>query len=124
MTALIIGGDYVETLRRELRAHGLTHIEHWDGRRARSSKRTIPGDAELIVILYDYVSHSVSNALKLQANRNDVPLVFCRNSMHELRSKLGNMGLVEIRRRGDDGGSLPANRLNQWLPNTFEARSG
>jgi hypothetical protein len=32
MTALIIGGDYIETLKRELLAHGLRHVEHWDGR--------------------------------------------------------------------------------------------
>ena len=80
MTALLVGGDYIETLKRELLAHGLTRVEHWDGRRSRFTKRTIPGNARLVVILYDYVSHSVSNALKQQANKSGIPLVFCRNS--------------------------------------------
>jgi hypothetical protein len=102
MTALIVGGDYIQTLKRELLAHGLTDVEHWDGRQSRITKRTIPGSARLVVILYDYVSHSVSNALKQQANKSGVPLVFCKNSMHELRRKLESMELSEIPCRGDD----------------------
>ena len=85
MTALIVGGDYIQTLERELLAHGLTRVEHWDGRQSRFTKRMIPSSAKLVVILYDYVSHSVSNALKQQANRNGVPLVFCLSSTHDLR---------------------------------------
>jgi hypothetical protein len=102
MTALIVGGDYIQTLKRELLAHGLTSVEHWDGRQSRITKRTIPGSARLVVILYDYVSHSVSNALKQQANKSGVPLVFCRNSTHELRRKLESMELSEIPCRGSD----------------------
>jgi hypothetical protein len=69
MTVLIVGGDYIISLRRELLAHGLQRVEHWDGRQPRSTKRIIPNRARLVVILYDYVSHSVSNALKQQANK-------------------------------------------------------
>lgn len=39
MTALIVGGDYIQTLRRELLAHGLTDVEHWDGRQSRITQR-------------------------------------------------------------------------------------
>ena len=95
MTALIVGGDYVQTLRRELLAHGVTSVEHWDGRQSRFAKRTIPCSARLVVILCDYVNHSVSNALKQQANKHGVPLVFCRSSAHELRRKLENMVLTD-----------------------------
>src|SRR3982750_4092428 len=95
MTALIVGGDYIKTLRRELLARGLRRVEHWDGRQSRSPKRIIPGDARLVVILYDYVSHSVSNALKQQAHKQGVPLVFCRNSMPELRKKLESVELSD-----------------------------
>lgn len=102
MTALIVGGDYIQTFKRELLAHGLTRVEHWDGRQSRLTKRTIPGSAKLVVILYDYVSHSVSNALKQQATRNKIPLVFCRSSAHELRRKLEAMKLTEAPCRGCD----------------------
>jgi hypothetical protein len=102
MTALIVGGDYVQPLKRELLAHGLTNVRHWDGRQSRITQRTIPGDARLVVILYDYVSHGVSNALRRQANRNRIPLVFSRSSTHELRGKLENLKLTEFPCRGCD----------------------
>ncbi|MDQ3185223.1 MAG: DUF2325 domain-containing protein [Pseudomonadota bacterium] len=100
MTALIVGGDYIQTLKRELLAYGLRHVEHWDGRQSRFAKRTIPNSARLVVILYDFVSHSVANTLKQQANKNGVPLIFCRSSTHELRRKLESMELSEFPCRG------------------------
>ena len=114
MTALIVGGDYIQTLKRELLAHGLTRVEHWDGRQSRFTKRMIPSSAKLVVILYDYVSHSVSNALKQQANRNGVPLVFCRSSTHELRRKLENMEFSEIPCRGCDAIRSIVHIVGQW----------
>jgi hypothetical protein len=102
MTALIVGGDYVQTLKRELLAHGVTRVDHWDGRQSRFAKRTIPFSARLVVILCDYVNHSVSNALKQQANKHGVPLVFCRSSAHELRRKLENIVLTDVPCRGCD----------------------
>ena len=115
MTALVVGGDYIETLRRELLAHGLEHVEHWDGRRSRFTKRTIPGSARLVVILCDYVSHSVSNALKQQAKKNGIPLVFCRSSIHELRRKLEGQMLTTVPCRCRDKVNRIKNLLRHWL---------
>ncbi|BCT66915.1 DUF2325 domain-containing protein [Nitrosospira sp. NRS527] len=120
MTALIIGGDYIETLRRELLAHGLRRVEHWDGRQPRVTRRAIPVSARLVVILHDYVSHGVSNALKQQAYRRDIPLVFCRSSTHDLRQKLERLELAESPcRDGYPIGSEFMNGLTRWHPGNF-----
>lgn len=95
MTALIVGGDYVEPLRREIRARGHARVEHWDGRKAGFAKKAIPGGTRLIVILIDYISHSLLIALKRQADRNNVPLLYCRRSTNDLRRKLGDIGVSE-----------------------------
>ena len=95
MTALIVGGDYVEPLKREIRAHGHEHVEHWDGRKVGFMRKSIPGGTRLIVILCDYISHNLLTALKRQAHRNDVPLVFCRRSGSDLRRKLDDFGKFE-----------------------------
>lgn len=92
MTALIVGGDYVEPLKREIRAHGHAQVVHWDGRKAGFTKKSIPGGTRLIVILIDYISHSLLISLKRQAGRNSVPLVFCKRSMNDLRRKLDDIG--------------------------------
>jgi hypothetical protein len=120
MTALIIGGDYIETLRRELLAHGLRRVEHWDGRQPRVTRRSIPVSARLVVILHDYVSHGVSNALKQQAYRKDIPLVFCRSSTHDLRKKLEKLELAEspCRDCGANGSGF-TNGVARWHTGNF-----
>jgi hypothetical protein len=88
MTALIVGGDYVESLKREIVAHGHVDVEHWSGRRSGFSRRTVPDDAQLIVVLCDYVNHNLAITLKRQARRSGAALLFCRHSTNELRRKL------------------------------------
>jgi hypothetical protein len=115
MTALVVGGDYIEALRRELLAHGLKRVDHWDGRSSRFTKRTIPGSSSLVVILCDYVNHSVSNALKQQANKNGIPLVFCRRSTHELRRKLEGLTPSAVPCRCRDKVNHIKNFVRQWF---------
>ena len=91
MSALIAGGDYVETLKREILAYGHTDVEHWSGRKAGFARRSLPGNARLIVVLCDYVNHNLAITLKRQARRSGAALLFCRHSAHELRRKLDAM---------------------------------
>jgi hypothetical protein len=120
MTVLIVGGDHITPLRRELLAHGVRRVEHWDGRQPRATQRIIPNRASLVVILYDYVSHGVSNALKQQANKGRIPLVFCRNSTHDLRKKLESVKLSDMpscaAARPDPGCTWLDNGLPAVLP--------
>ena len=95
MTVLIVGGDHVEPLKREIRAHGHERVEHWDGRKVGFTRKSIPSSTRLVVILCDYISHNLLIALKRQANRNEVPLVFCRRSGSDLRRKLDDIGKFE-----------------------------
>jgi hypothetical protein len=91
MTALIVGGDYVESLKREIVAHGHADVEHWSGRKIGFTRRTIPDHAQLIVVLCDYVNHNLAIGLKRQARRSGAALLFCRHSVNDLRRKLDEM---------------------------------
>ena len=91
MTARIVGGDYVESLKREIVAHGHADVEHWCGRKSGFARRAVPEHARLIVVLYDYVNHNLAIGLKRQARRNGAALLFCRNSANELHRKLDAM---------------------------------
>ena len=91
MSALIVGGDYVEYLKREIVAHGHADVEHWSGRKSGFARRAVPERARLIVVLYDYVNHNLAIGLKRQARRNGAALLFCRHSTNELRRKLDAM---------------------------------
>jgi hypothetical protein len=97
MTALIVGGDYVDSLKREIVAHGHADVEHWSGRKSGFSRRTLPEHAQLIVVLCDYVNHNLALTLKRQARRSGAALLFCRHSAHELRQKLDAISDDRIR---------------------------
>jgi hypothetical protein len=101
MTALIVGGDYVDSLKREIVAHGHVDVEHWSGRKSGFARRPVPEHARLIVVLCDYVNHNLAIGLKRQARRSGAALLFCRHSANELRRKLDAMaaatGIAEER---------------------------
>jgi hypothetical protein len=99
MAALIVGGDYVEPLRREIVAHGIERVEHWDGRKPGHLTKTIPAGTRLVVVLVDYIGHQLQLGLKRQAGRHGVPLLFCRRSANDLRSKLDRLHGRDARRR-------------------------
>jgi hypothetical protein len=42
MTTLVIGGDRIDSIRRELADHGLDEIEHWGGRKPADARPAIP----------------------------------------------------------------------------------
>ena len=91
MTALIVGGDCVENLKREIVAYGHADVEHWSGRKSGFARRAIPEQARLIVVLCDYVNHNLGIGLKRQAHRRGAALLFCRHCASELRRKLDAM---------------------------------
>ncbi len=86
MTVLIVGGDYIASLRQKITAQGYARIEHWSGRKKGFNKRALPGNTELVIIVYDYVSHSLAHSVKNQASRIGIPMIFCRRSMHEINT--------------------------------------
>ncbi len=96
MSVLIVGGDYVESLRRQIAAQGYKHIEHWHGRKKGFIKRKLSSDTRLIVMVYDYISHSVAISLKNKASRKGIPIIYCRHAAHELKHKLLNQNESDV----------------------------
>lgn len=95
MSVLIVGGDQVESLKRQVVAQGYTEVEHWHGRKKGFVKRTFSNHTRLIIMVCDYVNHSLAISLKNQANRKGIPLIYCRHSIHELRHKLLHWGKTD-----------------------------
>ena len=91
MTTLVIGGDRIETLRRELASHGLSDVEHWGGRKPADARRPIPARVGLVVVVTDQLNHSMLYNVTLRATRLDLPIVYTRRSGHELRARLGEL---------------------------------
>lgn len=88
MTILVIGGDHIDKIRRELAEHGLHDVEHWPGRKPADARKAIPDRIRLVVAVTDQLSHAMLYNTTLKAARLDLPIIYSRRSGHELREEL------------------------------------
>ena len=92
MNALIVGADRIEPIRQELERHseslGIRRCLHWSGRHVGDSRRQVPGDTRVIVMICDRLSHQLLNNVRKQAQKLGVPVIYARHSLVEVREKL------------------------------------
>nr|MBI3612059.1 DUF2325 domain-containing protein [Nitrospirota bacterium] len=88
MRALVVGGDHVEVIKKAMAARGVRRIEHWDGRKAGHSRRTIPKDTAVVVIFWDNVSHELARNVRRLAWHLGLPVVYCRRALGPIRQTL------------------------------------
>lgn len=88
MSVLIVGGDYVTSFKHLIATQNYARIEHWSGRKKGFNKRQIPNKTQLVIVICDFVNHSLANAVKEKANRSGIPLMYCHRSINELKHKL------------------------------------
>jgi len=91
MTTLVIGGDRIDSIRRELAEHGLADIKHWGGRKPADTRRPIPARVRLVVMVTDQLSHNMLYSATMRATRLDLPIIYSRRSAIELRDKLARL---------------------------------
>ena len=88
MKTLVIGGDRIDSIRRELTEFGRHDIEHWAGRKPADTRRAIPARCDLVIIVTDFLSHNMLYSATVRATRLGLPIIYSRRSAVELRSKL------------------------------------
>ena len=88
MSVLIVGGDYVTSFKHLISTQNYARVEHWNGRKKGFNKRQIPNETQLVIVICDFVNHSLANSVKEKANRDGIPLMFCHRSVNELKDKL------------------------------------
>lgn len=87
-TALIVGGDQIDGIKQVLTSQGITRINHWSGRKVGDSKKIIPHDTELIVMVTDWISHNFTHKIKQLAAKRGVRIVYTPNGPAALLSRL------------------------------------
>ena len=88
MTAVIVGGDYIKPIEKVFAGKGVTRVEHWTGRKAGDLRKTIPRDTKIVVLLCDYLSHSLAKKVREYADRLGLPVIYCRRSLGQFCRKL------------------------------------
>ena len=98
MKALIVGADHVDPIKHVLaqsaQLGGFTTTEHWTGRKVGDERRKIPSGTGLVVVIRDRINHKLLRNVREQAKRRDVPLLYARHSLTEIREKLASMAFV------------------------------
>jgi len=80
MYCLVIGADRLGYTPEYLcRKFGVNEVIHWNGRKRCSDKKThIPKDTKQIIVLPDFVKHSLVNIIKRKARKAGIPIEFIR----------------------------------------------
>ncbi|MFQ5956797.1 MAG: DUF2325 domain-containing protein [Candidatus Brocadiales bacterium] len=91
MSVLIVGGDHLGSIPRELGKIGATKIEHVTGRNNKGIRNGMPEDMDLIILLYDYVNHNITNKVKEEARSRNIPIIFARRSWSSIYQKLNSL---------------------------------
>ncbi len=88
MKAVVVGGDYIKPIEKVFAGKGVTRVEHWTGRKAGDLRKTIPRDTKIVVLLCDYLSHSLAKKVREDADRLGLPVIYCRRSLGQFCRKL------------------------------------
>lgn len=91
MSALIIGGDKVQTIIKGLKDKGFNLIEHISGRKAKDKiKGCILNNSkyDIVIVLTDYINHCLVSNLK--NNLCHCNVIYCKRSWPIISGKLAD----------------------------------
>ncbi|WP_129599050.1 DUF2325 domain-containing protein [Anaerophilus nitritogenes] len=88
MTALIVGGDRLGNIPEVLSQQGIHDYIHWAGRKKGMRKKDLPGNIDMIIVLYDFIEHNLVNIIKRESKNLDVPCIFAKRATSDLSKKL------------------------------------
>jgi len=88
MSVLIIGGDHLGSIPKELKKIGVDDIRHMSGRNRNVIKKGMSTSMDLIIVLHDYVNHNLANVTKKHAKECNIPVVFAKRSWSSIYKKL------------------------------------
>jgi len=95
--ALIVGGDYITAVKQTLTQFGIDEITHWGGRKVHDAKQSIPRDTGLVIMMTDWVNHSVAGKVKRTAEKQGLQVVYARGNggnLHTPLARLAERGLL------------------------------
>lgn len=81
MTVLIVGGDRLGNIPKELVKEGVTEIIHWTGRSKSCRTREIPRNVDWVILLYDFTNHMLMQNVKKQVKMYKIPITYSKRAI-------------------------------------------
>lgn len=88
MGILLIGGDNLGNISKNLMKSGFKDIEHITGRKNESKNFRIPRNIDLVMVLVDFVGHQLASVVKEESRRSNVKVVFSKRSWIHMEKKI------------------------------------
>jgi hypothetical protein len=90
LTALIVGGDRLGNIPKLLMNKGFSDYIHWKGRKKGLRNKKIPTNVDIVIVLYDFIEHSLTQKIKSQTKSMNIPCLFTRRSCIDLNKLLNS----------------------------------
>ncbi|MCE7910623.1 MAG: dihydroorotate dehydrogenase [Candidatus Brocadia sp.] len=88
MSVIIVGGDHLGSIPRELDKIGITEIQHLTGRGGQKMRGKIPENVDFIILLYDFVNHNLAYKVKRLAVNRKIPIIYAKRSWSSIYQKI------------------------------------
>ncbi|CAG1021601.1 hypothetical protein MTYM_01115 [Methylococcales bacterium] len=88
MSVLIVGGDHLGGIPKELDKIGVTEIRHVTGRSGQKIRDGIPETMDFIIVLCDFVNHNLAYKIKNLAENRSIPVVYAKRSWSSIYQKM------------------------------------
>lgn len=88
MSVLIVGGDHLGSIPKELDRLGVTNIRHVTGRSGQKIREGIPESMDFVIMLCDYVNHNLAHKIKKAAGHRGIPIVYAKRSWASVHQKM------------------------------------
>ncbi|KXS45981.1 MULTISPECIES: DUF2325 domain-containing protein [unclassified Candidatus Frackibacter] len=95
MSILVVGGDRLGKIPNKLDSVGFDKIMHISGRKKSQVNWKLPLQTDLVLVLTDYVSHNLSDAMKAKAKSKDIPILFSRRAWSSIYKTLDFTGFLK-----------------------------
>ncbi|MDI6603740.1 MAG: DUF2325 domain-containing protein [Thermoanaerobacteraceae bacterium] len=93
MSAMIIGGDKLGNIYRNLEKNGYKIVKHITGRKKREIEGGIPCDVDTVFVFIDYVKHEIVNIIKKEGKKRNLKMVFVKRSWSHIAEEVENINV-------------------------------
>jgi hypothetical protein len=85
---LVIGGDRIGTILKNLEGEGFGEVIHLNGRKKKMVRTDIPRKVDLILVLTDFINHNLTGSIKRKAQESGIPICFSKRSWCFIREEI------------------------------------
>lgn len=80
MGILVVGGDNIDEINYHLYEKGFFIVKHISGRKNSHKHVEIPKDAELVLVLVDFVNHKLCQHIKKESKKLGIKTLYTKRS--------------------------------------------